>query len=186
MCTGAEPLLMLAQGAGAVAGAAGAYGSSKANAAAYNAQSQIAANNMQLAQWQADDAIQRGQVTASDAGIKANQLKGAQRARLASNGVDVTYGSAADILDDTDYFTAIDRARITDTAARDAWGYRATATEAGANSELLRSRADVESPFLAAGLSLIGSAGRVSPQWYSRSDPRSTFAAVDYQKRRDY
>jgi hypothetical protein len=189
MCTGVEPLLL--QGAGAGASAYGAYSSSQASKAAYNAQAQIAENNAQLAEWQAEDATARGSVAASDQGLKTNQLKGTQRARMAANGVDLGVGSAQQILTDTDYFGAIDRARIVDNAAREAWGYRSQGTNFDSNANLLRQRAAAESPFLSAGTSLLTSAGKVSSNWYQGTaaasrETRATFSGVDYQKRGDY
>lgn len=172
MCTGAEPLLIM-QMAGAGLQASSAYSSSQASKAAYNAQAQIAANNAQLAEWQAEDAIARGEQSASDQGLKTNQLKGTQRSRLAASGVDLGVGSAVQILTDTDYFGEIDRARITDNAAREAWGYRTQGADYQANASLLRNRAASESPFLAASTSLLSSAGRVAGSWYGKGDSGS-------------
>lgn len=189
MCTGVEPLLL--QGFGAGMTAVSAHQGSKANKAAFNAQAQIANNNAQLAQYQSEDAITRSQTAASDAGLKAHQLKGTQRAALAHSGVDLSFGSAAEILTDTDYFGEIDRARIIDSGAREAWGYRSQASGFEGNAALLRSRADAESPLLSAGTSLLGSAGRVAASWYGSSAARppaarASFGGVDYQKRGDY
>lgn len=163
---GIETALIAMQLAGAGMQAVSAYGSSQASKAAYNAQAQIAENNAQLAKWQAEDAIARGEVAATDQGMKTAQLKGTQRARLADSGVDLGVGSAVQILTDTDYFGQIDRARITDSAAREAWGYRTQGADYQANASLLRGRAAAESPFLAASTSLLSSAGRVASSWY--------------------
>src|SRR4051812_38068526 len=89
---------------GSAFSAIGAYQSSQAQRAAYNAQGQIAENNAEIAQSQAQDALRRGEVAASNQGLKTRQLKGAQRAQLAANGVDLGVGTAQNILTDTDYF----------------------------------------------------------------------------------
>lgn len=146
-----------------------AYSSLKggqANQAAYNAQGQVAENNAKLAEMQAVDAERRGRVAASNQGIRTNQLKGTQRATMAANGVDLSVGSAQEILNDTDYFGGIDRAAILDSAAREAWGYRTQGANYQTNAGLLRSRADGESPWMSAGTSLLTSAGKVASTWY--------------------
>jgi hypothetical protein len=154
-------------GAFMVMQAAGAYSASAGNKAAYNAQAQVAQNNAQIAEWQAEDAVHRGADAAEAQGYKTSQLKGAQRARLAANGVDLGVGSAQQVLTDTDYFGAIDRNRIVDNAAREAWGYRNQAANSMSNSSLLRSRANAEHPLLAAGASLLTTATKASGSWYT-------------------
>lgn len=156
----------LIQGLGAGVSAYGAYRGSQQAKAAYNAQGQVAENNAQISDWQAQDALRRGDVAASNAGIRTNQIKGEQRAGLSANGVDLGVGSALNILSDTDYFGQVDKATILDSAARQAWGYRTQGANFDANAQLLRSRADAESPVMAAGTSLITSATKVASNWY--------------------
>ena len=98
------------QYAGMAVSAAGAFSSSEGSKAAYGAQAQVAENNARVAEWQAQDALRRGGIAASDKGIRTNQLKGSQRAALAANGVDLGVGSALEVLSDTDYFGRPDQA----------------------------------------------------------------------------
>lgn len=158
------------QYAGMAMSAVSAYSGSQASKNAYGAQAQVAQNNAQVAEWQAEDALRRGAVAASDQGTKNNQLKGTQRARLAANGVDLGQGSALQILADTDYFGDIDAGRIEDNAAREAWAIRQQAAGYRADASLLQSRADSERPWLAAGTSLLTSAGKVAGNWYTGSN----------------
>lgn len=144
----------------------GAYSSSKQAKAGYQAQAQIAANNAQLAEWQAEDAEQRGQVKANAQGMHTRQLKGAQRAGMAANGVDLGVGSAQQVLTDTDYFGQIDRDTILANSAREAWGYRMQGKGYTADSSLLSARASAQSPGLAAATTLMGGAGKVAAGWY--------------------
>lgn len=157
------------QGVGAGFSAGSAYNNSEATAAAYHAQGQIAVNNAVISEWQAQDAISRGERAAGDYGMKNRQLKGTQVARLAHNGVDLGVGSAAQILTDTDYFGEIDKQRITDNAAREAWGYRSQAQDFRSNAALLEYRSGSESPLMAGATSLLSSAGRVAAGWYDRN-----------------
>lgn len=144
-----------------------AYQGSQANKAAANAQGQVQANNAQMAEYQAEDATARGDLGAQAQGMRTNRLKGTQRAALASNGVDLSVGSALQIQTDTDYFGQVDKTTITDNAAREAWGYRAQGANFDANASILRGRASAENPTLSAGTSLLGSATKVAPSWFA-------------------
>lgn len=154
------------QMAGAAVSAYSAYQGSQANKIAYGAQAQVNENNAQIARWQAEDALHRGARDASRMRISGNQLKGKQRAALAANGVDLGVGSALEILTDTDYFTEVDIGTIKDNAAREAWAIRNQAQNFTSEASLLRSRANMESPLLAAGTSLLTSATKAAGNWY--------------------
>lgn len=118
----------------------------------------VARNNAQLAEWQAQDALQRGGVEELNLRRKARKLEGRQRAVMAAGNVDISQGSALDILDETARSTEVDAAVIRGNAQREAYGrrmeasgYRARAR--GANSEL------------AGATSLLTGAGRVADRW---------------------
>lgn len=153
--------------AGAVTGAMGAYNKSKSDKAAYNYQAAVQRNNAQLAEWQAQDALSRGQQVENQQRHKTAQLKGTQRALMAARGIDLNEGSALNILTDTDFMGDIDALVIRDNAAREAWGFRQNAQGARDDASLLSSRADAESPGFAATSSLLGSAGSVASSWYN-------------------
>lgn len=154
-----------AQAAGGVAAAYGAYNKSKAEKTAFDMQAKVADNNKQYATWQAEDAIRRGQKATVAQQLKTRQLKGAQIARMAENGIDLGEGSALNILTDTDLMGAIDANTVTDNAAKEAWFYRAQAGNYGANADLLRYRSSAENPMGAASGTLLTSAGNVASRW---------------------
>lgn len=154
-------------GAGIGMQAVGAYNNSRATKTALNAQAEVSRNNAQVGEWQAEDALKRGDKAASRVRAQAKQLKGTQRAALAANGVDLSEGSALQILSDTDYFADIDANTTLDNAAREAWAIRAQAAGYTAEASLLSSRAAAESPLMAGATSLLGSAGRVAGRWYT-------------------
>lgn len=164
----------LLRGVGTAASAYGAYSNAQGSKAAYNAQGQIAENNATISGWQADDALRRGAREASRSRMKTNQLKGTQRAALAANGVDLGVGSALNILTDTDQFGDIDASTITDNAAREAWALRNQASNFQGEASLMRSVAGMQSPMLAAGTSMLTSAGKVRRDWYSTTPGRKT------------
>lgn len=170
----AGPALQLA---GMTAGAAGAYKASAGAQAGFEAQAQIAENNAMIAGWQAADAERRGVQKATATRIRTSQLKGSQRAAMAANGIDLSVGTAQQILTDTDQFGAIDANTIIDSAAREAWGYRTQGANYRSDAALLRDRAEAESPWMAAGTSLLTSAGKVASGWYRSGDGGSPLAS---------
>lgn len=159
------------QATGAVLGATSAFSNSKAVKGAAQTNARIQELNAQAAEWQAKDAIARGDRSAGVARLKTRQFKGSQRAAMAANGVDLSYGSALDILNDTDQFGEIDAETIRDNAAREAWALRQQAAGLGVDATMYRARAAGESPMLAASTSLLTSAGRVADRWYSDVKP---------------
>lgn len=157
---------MAFQGIGSGLQAASAYNNSQGTKTAYAAQGKINENNAQMAEWRAQDALARGGRSMYATGLKTKALKGAQRARLAANGVDLGVGSALEILTDTDYFGQVDQDTVMDNAQREAWALRNEAQNFRSEADLMRSRAASERPALAAGTSLLTSAGRVAGNWY--------------------
>lgn len=164
----------------------------------------VADNNAEIANWQARDAIhmgesqvtteQRQRQTALDqSDTQTATTKSRQKVALAGNGVDITQGSAVDVLTSTDYVGALNKQNINDAAARNttvirdnaiknAWGYSTqaisyqnTASNDRADAALYRydaqrQRAGVSgiSANKAAAVSLLGSAGQVASSWYAQ------------------
>lgn len=90
------------------------------------------------------------------------QVLGAQRARLAASGIDLTEGSAASIPTDADYFGSIDEQTVRDNAAREAWGLRVQGTNQSAAAVLYANTADNANPLLTSILT----GGTVASRWY--------------------
>jgi hypothetical protein len=157
---------LLTSAFGAGMSATSAYSQAKNQQAALQAEAQVAQNNATIAGWQAEDSIARGEVAAGQALLKGGQVKGAQRAAMAANGVDLSVGSAQLVLNDTDYLTSVDAATLRDNAAREAWGYRQQARGYTDRAGAARSGAGSISPWLSAGTSLLGSATSVASRWY--------------------
>jgi hypothetical protein len=156
----------LFQGVGAGVQAVGAYNQAKGEQAALRAQAQVEANNAQLSEWQAQDAIARGDMAAGEVIQRGAQIKGSQRAAFAANGVDLGYGSALEIITDTDYLTAVDASQVQNNAAREAWGYRVQADQATDRARAATNGANQVRPWLSAGTSLLTSATAASRTWY--------------------
>ena len=79
---------------------------------------QTAANNARMAEVAAQDAQRRGEEEAMTVQRKGAALKSAQRVSLASRGLDLQYGTAADLQDQTDYNTKKDDATTSTNSGR--------------------------------------------------------------------
>jgi hypothetical protein len=130
-------------------------------------QEQTAKNNAKMAEYSAQDAQRRGEDEAIQVQRKGAALKSAQRVSLASKGLDLTYGTAADLQDQTDFFTQSDAATTRTNAAREAWSTRARGQQA-----LALGKADALNASMQAAGSLIGGAGAVSDRWYTYTKGR--------------
>ncbi len=166
-----EPAALGLQVAGGIASGGAAASKSIADRAAYNIQAAATESNADLERAAAGDAIRRGQVASVNSQLRTNQVKGAQIAGMAANGVDLGSGSPLNILTDTDMTGINDTNIIAMNAAKEAWGFNVRAGNDDANAKLLRVRAAMESPSRAAGTSLLTSAGTVASRWFSTRNP---------------
>lgn len=144
----------------------GAYQTAQAQQASSRYQARVAENNAKIGEWQAQDALRRGEQAETDQRRKAAQIKGAQTASMAARGIDISTGSALNILSDTDYLGEIDALTIRDNAKREAWGHRVGAQNDTNNASMLRASADSISPLGAGATSLLTSAPQVARNWY--------------------
>lgn len=119
-----------------------------------------AKNNATMAEYAAQDAQRRGEEEAAAIQRKGAALKSAQRVSQAAKGLDIGYGTAADLQDQTDFFTQSDVATTRTNAAREAWSIRARG-----QAMLSQGRADATNAMMQAGGSLLSGAGMVSDKW---------------------
>lgn len=129
-------------------------------------QKQVAANNAVMSEYAAQDAQRRGEEEAAAIQRKAAGLKGTQRAMLAARGIDLGTGTAAEILDQTDFFGETDAATARGNAARDAWAYRAQGQDMRAQGRFAARNANTQ-----AFSTLLGTAGSVADRWNTYSRP---------------
>ena len=124
----------------------GAYEQADAQKKTLNYQSQVAANNATIDLQQRSSSLQQGDIEAQQSQLHQAQVLGAQRASLAANGVDLTQGSAQDLLSSTKFLGAQDVNTIQSNAARTAWGYDVQAMNDSSTSQLTKWQADNTSP----------------------------------------
>ena len=200
MCSPTAALAM--QGAGAASSALGAYSSTQASKSSLNLQATLAdinakstmdmaAINQQMAESSAQQTLLTGQREVQKSQISTANLKGAQRASMAANGIDLGEGTALQILTSTDVLGEADANTLQANAVRAAFGYRTQgqaqfnaartqATNSTSQAVMSRASADAMNPLTAASTSLLGSGAAVASGWYqyNKADiapPRRSF-----------
>jgi multidrug efflux pump subunit AcrA (membrane-fusion protein) len=157
--------------AGMVMSAMSSYQQSKAQQASMDYQAEVAHNNAISAEYQAQDAIKRGEVAEADQRRRTAMMKGSQTARLAANGLDISEGSALNILSDTDWMGEQDALTVRDNASREAWAYRQQGANSQSNSNMLSASADAQNPLFSGATSIMTNPalGTVASKWYNMS-----------------
>ena len=158
------------QGANALFGAVNAVAGAENERAAYGYQARIAENNASVAEAQAADAIDRGHQVAGAVRKQGKQIKGAQHVGFAAGNVDASFGSALDILTETDVATDIDANEAQQNAGREAWALRMQASDYRNQAKLLKFHRGATSPLLAGGTALLDGATKVADKWYDHTE----------------
>lgn len=149
--------MMVMMGATAAAGAVSAYGAYQQGQTAQK----VGRNNQIMAEYAAQDALKKGDEAAAAARRRGDQIKGAQRASMAAKGLDLGVGTAADLQDQTDFFSQGDQQMARFNAKRDAWSVRTGGQQARAQGNAAASQGNLQ----AAG-TLMSTAGQVAGKWY--------------------
>jgi hypothetical protein len=167
----------LAMGAlGTGASVLGQAQNAQAQAGLANYQAQVARNNQQIAEWNAQRALQQGAVDEQNQRLKTAAMLGSQRAALAGQGGDVNSGSPLDVQADTARAGDYEAQAIRSNAALRAYGYRAQAANAGGAAALDDFRAGSTTAALPFGIgaSLLGGASSLGDR-YQGYDRLGTF-----------
>lgn len=156
---------MVFQAASLVFGAVSAFNqaSSQKKWAKYNAA--VSRNNAQIAEMQANDAIERGKLARQEHERKVRALSGKQTAGLAAAGLSLGDGTAFNLLSDTELFGRMDANNITRDAERKSWAYKVQGNNQIAEADAFDAKADSISPWGAAGGTLLAGAGSVASSW---------------------
>lgn len=123
-------------------------------------QKKIASHNADVADVEAADALKRGEQSKIDARKRGSMIEGEQRAALSSRGLDLSEGTANDILGQTDFFTQSDIATAGTNANKEAWAKESQST----NFQL---QEDGINPGLTLAGSLLSTGSNVSGKWYN-------------------
>ena len=119
----------------------------------------IAQNNANAAELQAKDALARGEKARIAAHQRGAQLEGQQRTALSARGLDLSEGTANDILGQTDFFTQSDEATSRTNARKEAFA----AETQQANYQL---QDEGINPGLTLAGGLLSGSSAVADKWY--------------------
>lgn len=168
----AAPLLLGAavlQSVGMLGGMFSAYGSARSQKIQLRHQAEMSRINAEIAELGARQELENGQSAIAKQTMQAGQLKSSQRAALGASGVDLGYGSAAELLTSTDLLKEIDMNQLEANALRSAWGYRTEAVNMRGQAAMADVNARSINPWMSAASSLLGGAGQVATSWYNYS-----------------
>lgn len=142
-------------------------GNAQAEASRYNAQ--VAEMNATLADRAAKDALERGKTEEQRKRLEIAQLQGRQRAAMAANGVDLTFGSPLDTLVDTATMGELDALTIRRNAAREAYDYEAQGVNYRADAGLSRMNASAAKMggYLSAAGTILGGGAKAYQSYQS-------------------
>lgn len=105
---------------------------------AAESQAQLSEYNAAVADLQARDAVDRGELDASRFRSRTRQLVGEQRAGFASGGIDVGFGSAVDVQADATLLGEMDALTAVSNAKRAAWGFKVEGEDLRKQAEIQR------------------------------------------------
>lgn len=173
---------------GAGVSAYGSYQQAQGQKQAANYNAAVADANAKTAEFAAQDAKDRAEQRAIMVGQKVADVRGRQRAALAANGLDLSYGNAAGIQETTDYYGSQDQRTERDNGEREAYSLRSQSSNFSNEATMNRSRADNISPFGAAATSFLGSATSIAGKWYDKqpSSSGSIWDNVTSRSSRDF
>lgn len=83
--------------------------------------------NAKISELQAEDALAVGKEQQDRHMLEVRRLIGEQKTTIAGSGVDISSGTARDLMSDSAFLGELDRATIANNARREAWGYRVQA-----------------------------------------------------------
>lgn len=127
--------------AGTAMSAVGSIQQGQAASAAGKYNAKVAEMNAQINERRARDAIERGKGEEQKKRIQNQQIIGRQKAAMAANGVDVSFGSPLDTLVDTATLGEVDALTIRSNSYREAYDYKVEGSNQRAKAQLDRMNA---------------------------------------------
>lgn len=149
--------------------AVGAFFSASGQKTALNATANTAEQNAKFAELAAQQTLAAGQAEEQQIDRNTAQVKGAQVADMAANGVNPNVGTGAAIQAGTDLMGQNDALTARKNAIMAAFGQRVESTNYSNEANMARAQAKGISPVTSAATSLLGSAGQLSQRWYQLS-----------------
>lgn len=137
----------------------------------YNYQSGVAQVNAAIAKQDATYALGTGEVEAQQSGMRTRAQVGATKAGFGAGNIDVSSGSAKNVVASETEIGQANQATIRANAAKRAYGFNVTAAEDTAQAGVYSEAASTSrlSGELGAVSSIIGGVGQVSAKWMQAS-----------------
>lgn len=160
-----------AGGVGAIVSAFGSLYSGNANAAMYNYQAGVAQTNAAIAKQDANYSLGAGEVEAQQAGMRGRQQVGATRVGFGAGNIDVSSGSAKNVISSETEITQANEATQRANAAKRAYGFNVTAAAdtAQAGADYTAAKTSRTTGAIGAVSSILGGVGQVSSKWSQAS-----------------
>src|SRR6266403_1283230 len=172
----ADPFTWAAIGAGSslIGGGVSAYGSLQkgaADQAMYNYQAGVAQLNQKIALQNASYAVQSGESSAYQSGLKTGATVAQQKVDQSASGFDVAGGSAAGVRQSTTDLGVYDQNLIRTNFAKKAYGFEVEAATKGAEAgaDVIAGQQAKKAGDIGAVASILGTAGSVSSKWLQAS-----------------
>ena len=148
-------------------GAVGQVQQAQATAASNKYNAQVQEMNATLADRRAKDAIERGADEEQKKRQQIAAIQGQQRAGMAANGVDLTFGSPLDTIVDTAVLGELDALTIRSNAYRESYDYQVQGVNARAGATMSNMTADAAQTagWLNAAGTVLGGAGKAYGQY---------------------
>ena len=150
---------------GMIGGARGAAAEAAQAKSNYMYNAMISEFNAKLAEMRIDDAIERGQFEEQQIRSSARKVRGSQKAAIASSGIQLGIGTAADVLTSTDIMAERDIGVLRENVQKEIFAQEIEALNQRTAARFGQQSAAGISPGKAATTSMLSSAGQVASQW---------------------
>lgn len=162
--------------------AGSAWASAKMQKTQLKHQANIANINAGIARQQAEGAFIQGRSQIASAMRQQGQALARQRASLASRGIDMGYGSAAESRATGEFFKEMDYNTLSANALRNAWGYRQEATNLENQAAMTRANANAIDPGMQVISTLLADAAQNVSMFGGSSSTPSSFNMPTWMK----
>ncbi|HDO7157150.1 MULTISPECIES: virion core protein, T7 gp14 family [Klebsiella/Raoultella group] len=166
----------IAAGATLVIGAMSAYSQNQQS----KYQSAVASQNADIAEAQAQDAVNRGNIQAAEVQRRNRQAAGTQAAIMGATGADLSTGTSLDIFGDTAQFGTLDALTTVNNAQREAYGYQIQSVNYDAQAKGVRSagKANATTTLLTSPLNAYGAYKTFGGTWNPFSQEAAPISAA--------
>lgn len=153
-------------------GAAGQIQQAQATAAANKYNAKVADMNAAISERRAKDALERGALAEQQKRRETAALLGKQKAAMAANGVDLTFGSPLDVIVDSATLGELDALTIRSNTYREEYDYRVDAANKRSQATMSRGAASsaLTGGYLGAAGTVLGGAGNAYKNYYQMTN----------------